>query len=484
MIVFLGEFVITHLDFKMEIDLSKISVDELLDKIGAGMHIPGSGSTAALQAIFNAQLLLTVIKITLEPKKKEKYGQEWVQMSQLKEKIEDIYIPLLKEVFHQDYIIFDRVIKARKLRNKLRGQLEDGIPKQFIEVKSSLEVDHFLATKIVIEIANVAHNLSREGMYVFLKGFKGARGDSALAIQNSLSVMMGCLHIAELNLKQLIGYEQFEDFELEIGKLRSDYFKTSSEAFKSIKVLQSSIEKEKKLQGQIARILSKASVNDIEKTVRAFQIELYNESSSKNFDSVSNAEKAFAFLGYEIKNDLSLGAFDDYDGSIETAGTVDNVKKVVRVATKFSPPVQRYTLAHELGHAILHHKTMRTLHRDRGIDSRLEHPRRSKIEVQADRFAAFFLMPRLEMKRQFKVRFHSENLVINDDVAFHISGIGLSELKRRYNNKREISKLFASTTLYTSEPFESLNTQFKVSIEAMAIQIEELGLIDFESISY
>lgn len=468
----------------MEIDLSEITVDQLLVKIGAGMHIPGSGSTAAFQSLLNAELLLTVIKITLEPKKKEKYGQEWGQMSKLKNEIEGGFINRLKELFHEDYIVFDRVIKARKLRNKLRGQLEDGISKQFIEVKSNLEVDHYLATKIVIEIAKIAYSLSREGIYVFQKGYKGARGDSALAIQNSLSVMISCLNIAELNLKQLIGHEQFEDFGLEISKLRSDYFKTYSEALKSIKVLQSSIEKEKKSQDKIANVLSKVSVTDIEKTVRALQIELYNESSIKDFDSVSNAEKAFAFLGYEIKNDLSLGSFNDYDGNTETAGTVDNVKKMVWLATKFPDPVKRYTLAHELGHAILHHKTMRTLHRDRGIDSRLENSKRSKIEVQADRFAAFFLMPRLEMKRQFKARFNSENLKINDDVAFYIAGIGLGELKRRFRNKREISKLFASTTSYASQPFESLNTQFRVSVEAMAIQIEEFGLIDFGSIGY
>lgn len=468
----------------MEINLSEITVEELLEKIGAGKHIPGSGSTSALQAIINAKLLLTVIKITLKPKWKEKYGHEWVQMRQLLDKIENGYIPRLKELFHEDYKIFDEVIKTRKFRDSLKVEIEDGIPTKFLEAKSKLDQVHLSATKIVIEISKLAHVLARDGMYVFLNGFKGARGDSALSIQNSLSVMMGCLHIAELNMRQLVGHEEFEDLELEIEKIRSDYFKTSSEALKSIKVLQKSIEKEKKSLKKIAIVLSKSSISDIEKSVRDFQLELFKESEIKDFDSVTNAGKAFAFLGYELKTDLSLGSFNDYDGSTETAGTVDPVKKVVRIATKFAQPVQRYTLAHELGHAILHHKSMKTLHRDRGIDSRLDHPRRSPMEVQADKFAAFFLMPRKEMKRQFAARFQSENLIIDDDVAFHIFGKGLGELKKRYKNKRELSRLFASTTSFAGKAFESLATQFKVSIEAMAIQIEELELIDYASIGY
>jgi formiminotetrahydrofolate cyclodeaminase len=467
----------------MEIDFSKISVAELLEKIGAGKHIPGSGSTAALQLMVNAQLLLTVIKITLKPSRKEKYGHEWAQMLRLKGKIENEYIPRLNNLFHDDYRVFDEVINNRKVRDHLKSEIEEGIPRRFLDVKSKLEQDHLSATKIVLEIAKLAHEIAREGLYVFLNGFKGARGDSALAIQNSLSVVMGSLHIAELNLRQLIEHEEFEDLELEIDKIRSDYFKTYSEAQTKIKVLQRQIEKAKRSQFNIGNVLSNANVNEIEKTVRAFQLQLYKDSTLKDFDSVTNAELAFNFLGYDIKREPSLGVFSDFDGSKETAGAIDNVKKIVRVATKFSPQVQRYTMAHELGHAILHYKNLRVLHRDREIDSRIEHPKRLPIEVQADKFAAFFLMPRKEMKAQFFARFHSEKLKINDDVAFHL-GFSLSDLKKRHQERRHLSRFFANTTMYAGVSFESLANQFKVSVEAMAIQIEELELIDFESIGY
>ncbi|UJP63824.1 ImmA/IrrE family metallo-endopeptidase [Mongoliitalea daihaiensis] len=467
----------------MKIDFSKISVAQMLEKIGAGKHIPGSGSSAALQVMVNAQLLLTVIKITLKPNKKEKYGHEWAQMQVLKEKIENVYIPRLNQLFHDDYIVFDEVIKTRKLRDHLKSEIEEGIPNKFLKVKSKLDQDHLSATKIVIEIAKLSHEIAREGLYVFLNGFKGARGDSALAIQNSLSVIIGSLHIAELNLRQLIGHEEFDDLELEIDKIRSDYFKTYSEAQIKIKVLQRQIEKAKHSQFKIGNVLSKVNVSEIEKTVRAFQLQLFNDSTSKDLDSVTNAELAFNFLGYDIKKVPSLGVFNDFDGTKETAGAIDNVKKIVRVATKFSPPVQRYTMAHELGHAILHHNNLRLLHRDRELDSRIDNPRRDSIEVQADKFAAFFLMPRKEMKAQFLARFHTEKLKINEDVAFHL-GISLSDLQKEYKEKRHLSRFIASTSTYSGKSFDSLANQFKVSIEAMAIQIEELDLIDFKSIGY
>ncbi|MCF1753176.1 ImmA/IrrE family metallo-endopeptidase [Mariniradius sediminis] len=483
LVVFLGKFKPIYLVTSMDIVFSKITVAELLEKIGAGKHIPGSGSSAALQVVVNAQLLLTVIKITLKPNKKEKYGHEWAQMQILKEKIENVYIPRLNQLFHDDYIVFDEVITTRKLRDDLKSEIEEGIPNKFLKVKSKLDQDHLLATKIVLEIAKLSHEIAREGLYVFLNGFKGARGDSALAVQNSLSVVMGSLHIAELNLRQLIEHEELDDLELEIDKIRSDYFKTYAEAQTKIKILQKQIEKAKRSHAKIGGVLSKINVSEIEKSVRTFQRELYNVSTTKDLDSVTNSELAFNFLGYDIKKVPSLGTFNDFDGRKETAGAIDNVKKIVRVATKFSPPVQRYTMAHELGHAILHHKSLRVFHRDRELDFRIDNPKRDPIEVQADKFAAFFLMPRKEMKAQFLARFQSEKLKIDEDVAFHL-GISLSDLKKKHKEKRHLSRFIASTPIYAGKSFETLANQFKVSVEAMAIQIEELELIDFKSVGY
>jgi len=467
-----------------EINLEEISVSELLKRFGEGKAVPGSGSAAALQALINAKLILTVTKITLEPKRKEKYGKEWSTMLKLKEKIENQTIPKLIELFHEDYKAFDGVILNRTSRDNYRNSMEDGSAEKFLESTFKVERDLFLATKIAMEIAKEAHQLVIDGMYVFQKGYKAVRGDSGMATKGSLAVMSGAIHIAELNLKGLIDHEQFEKLELDLDKVRFDYSKANSEATKSLMSLQKDLEKVKTSRQQINQILNNTSISGIEKTVRSFQTELYNKSTEKDFDSVVNLEKAFSFLGYEIKRDPSLGTFDELGGEVETAGTVDNIKKVVRISTKYRPSIQRFTLAHELGHAILHHKTMATLHRDKALEFRIEDKKRIPIEAQADKFAAFFLMPKLEMKKQFMTRFYLDNLKIEENVAFQILGKSLGELKKKHKKKRELSRLFASTTFFAGNSFVSLSEHFKVSVEAMAIRIEELELIDFKSIGY
>ena len=42
---------------------------ELLEKFGKGSHVPGSGSAAAFQGMLSAQLILTVISLTLDKKR-------------------------------------------------------------------------------------------------------------------------------------------------------------------------------------------------------------------------------------------------------------------------------------------------------------------------------------------------------------------------------------------------------------------------------
>lgn len=50
------------------------TTEELLKKFGAGNHKPGSGSAAAFQGMISAQLLITVINLTNENKRKKHYS--------------------------------------------------------------------------------------------------------------------------------------------------------------------------------------------------------------------------------------------------------------------------------------------------------------------------------------------------------------------------------------------------------------------------
>ena len=52
----------------METDLLEKTVNELMEKFGAGNHKPGSGSAAAFQGMVSAKLISTVISLTAEEK--------------------------------------------------------------------------------------------------------------------------------------------------------------------------------------------------------------------------------------------------------------------------------------------------------------------------------------------------------------------------------------------------------------------------------
>ena len=64
---------------------------------------------------------------------------------------------------------------------------------------------------------------------------------------------------------------------------------------------------------------------------------------------------------------------------------------LVAVSNKFSKEVQNFTAAHELGHAILHEQAI--LHRDIPVDSIGKRVVRDRVEIEADTFATYFLMP-------------------------------------------------------------------------------------------
>lgn len=87
---------------------------------------------------------------------------------------------------------------------------------------------------------------------------------------------------------------------------------------------------------------------------------------------------------------------------------------------KIAPPVitQNFTAAHELGHAVLHKQTV--MHRDRPVDGSYNNKKRSLPELQADRFATHFLMPKKIVIEIFQELFQTDRFIIKEDSAFHL----------------------------------------------------------------
>lgn len=182
---------------------------------------------------------------------------------------------------------------------------------------------------------------------------------------------------------------------------------------------------------------------------------------------------ALELLGYDFDLEETLGHYHENGRLIEVAGLIDNSTKRVRISGQFPNSVRAFTAAHELGHAVLHEA--RGLHRDRPLDSvKLS---RDIVEFEADKFATNYLMPRKLVRDRFVGLFGTEGFIFDEDTAFALVQKSLPEFNSKYKNLRDLSRLLADVEYYNGRRFISLASQFRVSVEAMAIRLEELELL-------
>ncbi len=104
----------------------------------------------------------------------------------------------------------------------------------------------------------------------------------------------------------------------------------------------------------------------------------------------------------------------------QIAGVLDTNLMRIKLATKFRSTSQRFTLAHEFGHLILH--PGQVYFRDRELSAPGAH--RDYVELEADAFAAEFLMPRNFLHRVFSEMFGGpiDGTIPNPDLADAVGG--------------------------------------------------------------
>lgn len=187
-----------------------------------------------------------------------------------------------------------------------------------------------------------------------------------------------------------------------------------------------------------------------------------------------NAEYAARIIGYDFSLHPSLGCIVRGRDRIVVAGVIDNSNRTIQIATDVDPNVARFTGAHEIGHAVLHpHLT--SLHRDRPLNG--ANYSRERVEYEADKFAAFFLMPRKIVMHTFMSRFITP-FKLRDETAYALLGKSYSTACELLPTRRHISRALAGAIQFNGRSFLSLTEYFGVSNESMAIRLEELGLVD------
>ena len=187
-----------------------------------------------------------------------------------------------------------------------------------------------------------------------------------------------------------------------------------------------------------------------------------------------DASVALELFGYEYELVDGLGQYRGAGGMLEVAGMIDQSLMTVKISTQFPRNVRAFTAAHEFGHAMLH-KTAGGVHRDRPLNGAALS--REISEIEADKFATFFLMPAKLVRSRFAQIFITDVFSLDESTSFAIAGMASTELERKCKTRRDLSRLLASTERYDGRNFPSLADQFHVSIETMAIRIEELALI-------
>ena len=186
---------------------------------------------------------------------------------------------------------------------------------------------------------------------------------------------------------------------------------------------------------------------------------------------------ALRMLGFDYDASQPLGQFSHGQAYFEVAGLIDRSAMRVHISPQQPLPIRRFTAAHELGHAVLHDGLQ--MHRDRPMDgSEQERGSRDKFEKEADKFATFFLMPEKLVVERFRQAFLCDRFVFNDETAIALNMPGVHSPESGCKSLRELARILANARYFNGRHFPSLADRFGVSVEAMAIRLEELKLLD------
>ncbi|SEO00777.1 Formiminotetrahydrofolate cyclodeaminase [bacterium A37T11] len=471
----------------MDTKLLDISTEELLRKFGAGNHKPGSGSAAAFQGMISAKLLVTVISLTNEEKRRPNYAGCLPKLLDMNAAIEDRIFPELTKLFCEDAVQFDKTIKSRQARD-----LEKNPVKKARLARQALG-DLKIAVEIPLSIASLSVELAQIAGFVFDNAFKTARGDSQVALSGAVAALGGCLSIVQLNLLSFGSdeYDWIENARSQSSQLKSHFGELSLIAASKIEALESEVDKKAHLYKDVNMLLKQSKSNkkmsnadvenyatQLQRLVWKHRDKIWSKNAPTNPLQILIPDVLFKkVLGYDYLYSNELGLNGNQTEMSEVAGIIDQQKKLVLISNDFSPQVMAFTAAHELGHAILHNQSV--LHRDIPVDGGESKGRRNPQELQADKFASYFLMPRKQINEIFQTFFLTDKFVIDESNAFNLIQGSPSQLKAECRSLRGLSRKLAKAEYFAGITFKSLADVFNVSVEAMAIRLEELGLVEY-----
>ncbi len=341
-----------------------------------------------------------------------------------------------------------------------------------------------------IEIAELCIELADYAASVFDHGYKAARGESGVALNSAVSAVAGCLSIIDLNLLSFDSDKWTENIRSEKSRLISSYKNLSLKTTERLESLEAEADQKNafNLAIKVFRsdkwVESKLSNSEIEDIARQLQNTIWkyrsmiwkDDTPEELIDILIPRIALEKILGFQFKQPTTLGKHEIQGKLIDVAGLIDRKNKIVEISKEFSSETQNFTAAHELGHALLHQQN--ELHRDRALDGSVIPGPRNLQELQSDKFATYFLMPRKLVESKFKDLFLTEKFKVKEETVFALNAGSISDFMSRCRDLRELSKTLASAEYYNGRNFHSISKQFRVSVKAMAIRLEELELLE------
>lgn len=455
------------------------TLEEVLNKFGKGEHVPGSGSAAALFSLISSQLSQTVLILSTDKKRKNRLASFQIRAEELKLKLANTHYPKLAELFQRDSDLFDKAIKKRQQRDRADEDEEINI------LDREALIALIPATSILVEIAELSRELAYFAVEIFDNGFHAARGDSHAAIMSANATLGSCLSILNLNLTSFRTDKWFKQMKDEARRLAKIHDELTQVARQKLQILEKEVDEREKFHEDIEKFLEQPekwySEPEIEEEARRFQNLLWNnrkilkrKASDSDFLAILKPKIVIKALGYEFEERASLG-YDDYEmDKYEIAGIINRPEKRILLSARFNTQVKNFTAAHELGHALLHRDAV--MHRDKPRDGVRSIPKDRK-EWEADKFAAYFLMPTKQVIKEFMKRFGTEQLFLDENTIFALNQSNPTLFRNQYRTEIDQYRLIAGTSDYNGNSFESMAEQFNVSIEAMAIRLIELKML-------
>lgn len=466
-------------------NLLALPTDTLLEKFGSGTHAPGSGSAAALMGLIAAKLVLTVGRLTLN---RDEYKDHHLKIEASCQHIKTVLVPSLQALFQADAEAFDKVISARRSRDGTSDPIEK---RRFRE----LAVEELkAATAIPFQIAEACLELIDHAANVFDAGFRGARGDTGAAISSAVAGVLSSVFVINLNLKSFRGSYWARRQRKECDDLQKTVTEKQQSALLRVMQLRKEdldalgatdadpFELVAKLSGEskdrYARKDIDARVKAVQEVIWRKRAEIWADSTPPS-DPIEllNPEIALRLLGYGYEEAETLGTFATSAGTFEVAGLLEAQIGKVSISAQMIPNVRLFTAAHELGHVVLH-PHLKVAHRDRPLDGSTV--ARARIEQEADKFASSYLMPSKLLATRFSAIFGIDTFTLTDETAFALFGTGLAEARIKNRSLRELSRSLARSKLFNGQQIVPLANQFIVSVEAMAIRLEELELLTID----